>query len=507
LIIDPNNLAAEIARILSASRLPDIQPLPKTEPAGVSAPAEPQDLAELRALLQFDVQTQRAASVSDHVAKSISYSQAQDALLAKIEKTLGRMLELSRLSLQPNMTAEHRAGLAIEFAVLQKEITTVAARQFDGHPLFSTNATDWMLLKYGFPAAAAAGWSQLLEKIKREEGSRKARWRRGAIQFPKISVITILAGDASGAAVVQSVLEQDYPNLEFIIIGSGRLTGAEELLERHRGEILYHPDSVDHNHSQALHDACERSTGDIMTWLDPGDQLLPHSLQTVGSLFLKNREIEWLAGHPGLIREQGIAMPGILPSRSHEDFLEGRVSRSMRKGSFWRRTLWDRAASGRNAGFDDPPDLHLWLSFFRFSSPESVNALLCGEVDDGVLNGLNASSAQTEHAILATERQRLEVAGLAPRHPIPPLQWRVSDLLPFEVRQPLDAIVTELEAEMQAANWNKARILAGTAVAAQPLSPDLQQLHALCEYSAGRVVQAQAILQNLAFRFSGDSTN
>jgi hypothetical protein len=508
LIIDPNSLAAEIARILSVSRLPDLPAVSKTgSPHDPVPPELQQDSADLLPLLQFDSQAEKAASVLNQVAASVSYRQTQDALLAKIGTVLDRMLELSRLSLQPGTTDNQRIGLAAEFGLLQKEITTVAAKQFNGQPLFSQNATDWIALKYGFPAAVATGWNPLLDKIKAEERHRKNQPKRTTVHFPKISVVIILSGNASDAPMLLSVLEQDYPNLECIVLGSSTMPETGELIERYNKNIVFHSRREHDTPAHALHEGCRRSTGEILAFLDRGDQLLPHSLQTAGSAFLKNREMDWLVGHPCALREQGLALTATLPMRSHEDFLAGRVSGLLRKGCFWRRSLWERSASGLRNCLLDAADFCLWLNFYKISSPHSVTALLCGALEQRGNFGSSFVPEQNEQPGLAAERQRLDAARQATRSPAPILRLHARDVLPFAAQPSLDTLVMELEGEMRAENWTKARAHARKVAAIQPASPDLQRLHALCESNAGRLPQAQAILQNLAFRFPDDSAS
>ena len=104
--------------------------------------------------------------------------------------------------------------------------------------------------------------------------------------WPKISVVTVSFNQAQYLeASIRSVLDQNYPDLEYIIVDGGSTDGSVEIIERYRDRcdtVIVEPDS---GQSDALNKGFARATGDMMNWLCSDDLLEPGSLAQIGRTY------------------------------------------------------------------------------------------------------------------------------------------------------------------------------------------------------------------------------
>lgn len=109
------------------------------------------------------------------------------------------------------------------------------------------------------------------------------------IHWPKISIITptFNQGDYIEETIT-SVLNQNYPNLEFIIIDGGSTDKTLETLNRYDKEIDLIISEPDEGQSDAINKGFTHATGDIFTWLNSDDQLQEKALFSVALEYLES---------------------------------------------------------------------------------------------------------------------------------------------------------------------------------------------------------------------------
>lgn len=104
--------------------------------------------------------------------------------------------------------------------------------------------------------------------------------------WPKISVITpsFNQGRYIGETI-ESVIQQRYPYVEHIIIDGGSTDETMEVVGRYRSSLAYVVSEKDGGQSDALNKGFQRSTGDILCWLNSDDQFAPGALAAVAMAF------------------------------------------------------------------------------------------------------------------------------------------------------------------------------------------------------------------------------
>lgn len=116
----------------------------------------------------------------------------------------------------------------------------------------------------------------------RHAGSGDAAW-------PKISVVTVSFNQARFLeASMRSILDQNYPNLEYIVIDGGSTDGSVDIIERYRDRCAAVVIEPDKGQSDALNKGFALATGEVMTWLCSDDLLEPGALAHVARTYRKH---------------------------------------------------------------------------------------------------------------------------------------------------------------------------------------------------------------------------
>lgn len=203
--------------------------------------------------------------------------------------------------------------------------------------------------------------------------SEPARW-------PKISLVTPVFNSARYLeATIRSVLSQDYPNLEYVIIDGGSTDGTVEIIRKYEAHLCAWVSQRDHGMYDALNKGFARTTGEVMGWLNASDVLQVGGLGVVGSVFATFPEVEWITGRPTILNADGMTV-GILNLKcwSRFRFLAGANRYIQQESTMWRRSLWERAGSRIDDSWGIPSDFGLWVQFFRHAQLYPVDALIGG---------------------------------------------------------------------------------------------------------------------------------
>ncbi len=115
--------------------------------------------------------------------------------------------------------------------------------------------------------------------------------------LPRISiVIPNFNGEAFIERTIQSVLSQDYPDFEVIVIDGGSKDRSVEIIRRYESKLTYWVSEKDSGQAQAINKGFARATGEIVNWLCSDDRLLPGALGEVGRRFAREPELDVLIG-------------------------------------------------------------------------------------------------------------------------------------------------------------------------------------------------------------------
>jgi len=200
------------------------------------------------------------------------------------------------------------------------------------------------------------------------------------IKLPKISVVTPVLNRVEFIEdTILSVINQGYPNLEYIIVDGGSSDGTIEVIKKYEKQIAFWKSEPDNGMYHAIQKGFDNSSGEVMAWINSDDKLHEGALKKIGGIFKDLPDVEWITGIPTLFNQEGLCVKVFdLPRWSIERFRIGDYRWIQQESVFWRRTLWQRTSSSFNLNYKFAADFDLWCRFFNESSLTTVNTIFSG---------------------------------------------------------------------------------------------------------------------------------
>lgn len=185
--------------------------------------------------------------------------------------------------------------------------------------------------------------------------------------YPKISYVTPVYNQVEFIEqTILSVINQNYPNFEYLIVDGGSTDGTLEVIMKYEDKITKWISEPDAGMYDALNKGFKHSSGEIMGWINSDDILLPGAFSNMARLFNDLPEVNWIQGLNGFIDLKGEVISFQTPKQfSFIKFLSGDFKWIQQESTFWRRTLWEKAGSSLNAKLKLAGDFELWFRFFQ----------------------------------------------------------------------------------------------------------------------------------------------
>jgi len=122
---------------------------------------------------------------------------------------------------------------------------------------------------------------------------------------PRVSVIIPSYNQADFLeAAIRSVLMQDYPNVECLVLDAGSQDGSQKIIEHYQSNLAYARSEPDNGQSAAVNEGARQATGGIMSFLNSDDMLTPGAITKVVQAFDQHPETMLVHGHRILINAQ-----------------------------------------------------------------------------------------------------------------------------------------------------------------------------------------------------------
>jgi heptosyltransferase-2 len=184
--------------------------------------------------------------------------------------------------------------------------------------------------------------------------------------WPTISIIVPnFNGGATLERTLRSLVDQQYPALEIIVVDSGSTDDSLDIIKRYESHIAWWCSETRRGPSQAINTGFRHATGTIVNWLCSDDELLAGALRVVGEQFARSPQVDVLVGRTQIVFEDD-------PDRHHIDNpTVGKIRLLPINGAFsqpscfYRRGLLATRATPLVESYREAMDLELW-AYFKF---------------------------------------------------------------------------------------------------------------------------------------------
>lgn len=195
-------------------------------------------------------------------------------------------------------------------------------------------------------------------------------------QPPFITIVTCSFQQARFLeATIRSVVAQDYPNFEYIVVDGGSTDGSREIIEKYASSLSWWRSERDAGQSDALIKGFARARGDVFAWLCSDDILLPNALAKIAAFFVRNAEAMTVFGDALWIDVHGKP----LRTKREMDFSRFVLlcdhSFIPQPSMFFRRSLYEDVG-GLRLDLQMTMDFDLWERFSRKATIEHMREYL-----------------------------------------------------------------------------------------------------------------------------------
>ena len=164
----------------------------------------------------------------------------------------------------------------------------------------------------------------------------------------KISVVTISYNQAKFLReCIDSVLNQDYQDLEYIVVDAGSVDESRKIIDSY-GDRIIKCYEKDNGPADALNKGFSLATGDIYYFINSDDYVLPNTFSEIISIFKSNHEIDVVLSGGYHINEFGIKKGFFYPSKVSAKLLVNGAVTFFQQGMFFKADIFNMVGGFNN---------------------------------------------------------------------------------------------------------------------------------------------------------------
>jgi glycosyltransferase involved in cell wall biosynthesis len=166
---------------------------------------------------------------------------------------------------------------------------------------------------------------------------------------------------------ILSVISQDYPNKEYIIVDGSSTDGSMDIIKQYASQLSWWVSEPDQGQTDAINKGFDHANGEIFAWLNSDDTYQPGTISQAVEALLAHPEAALVYGDANLIDENGSLM-GRFPARQTDlhRLLRGYVHIPQATAFFWSR-FWKQVGP-LDTSFHFAMDYDLWVRLAKLAS-------------------------------------------------------------------------------------------------------------------------------------------
>jgi hypothetical protein len=203
--------------------------------------------------------------------------------------------------------------------------------------------------------------------------------------LPKITIVTPSFNQGEFLEeTILSVLDQQYPNLEYILIDGGSTDLSPLIIDRYRDRLAHVRIGPDAGQYHAVQEGIALGTGDLVAWINSDDKYHAGALWRMAEAAQSFPEHRWFAGLPSVWNQYGkLQFVNKQPPEWTRQYLRGLPENPepwyiQQESTFFRRSIWQEAGGSFDLSLGLAADFELWLRFTRLEQVKQLNSLIGG---------------------------------------------------------------------------------------------------------------------------------
>lgn len=185
--------------------------------------------------------------------------------------------------------------------------------------------------------------------------------------LPLVSIVTPSYNQARFLEeTIQSVLAQDYPRIEYIVVDGASADGSLEIIRRYSERLASWVSEPDQGQTEAINKGFARAGGEILAWINSDDTYLPGAVSEAVAFLEAHPETGMVYGDANLIDADGRQI-GKFPARQTDyTRLRRGYVHIPQQAAFFRASLWQQVGP-LDTSFYFAMDYDLWVRLARIS--------------------------------------------------------------------------------------------------------------------------------------------
>lgn len=184
---------------------------------------------------------------------------------------------------------------------------------------------------------------------------------------PLVSIVTPSYNQAQFLEeTIQSVLAQDYANIEYIVVDGGSDDGSVEIIQRYQGKISWWVSEPDQGQTDAINKGFARADGEILAWINSDDTYQPQAVSACVNYLVANPEVGLVYGDANFIDQSGNVIGKFNAQQTSYKRLRRGGVYIPQQAAFWRANLWQQVGP-LDPSYYFAMDYDLWVRLARIT--------------------------------------------------------------------------------------------------------------------------------------------
>jgi glycosyltransferase involved in cell wall biosynthesis len=165
---------------------------------------------------------------------------------------------------------------------------------------------------------------------------------------------------------ILSVLNQDYPKIEYFVMDGGSTDGSGEIIRKYANRLAGWVSEKDTGQTDAINKGFARANGKILAWINSDDTYQPHAVREAVELLMEHPGWGMVYGDTRFIDEKSISIGKFSAAQTDYEKLRQGYVHIPQQASFFRADLWKKVGP-LDPTFYFAMDYDLWVRLARIT--------------------------------------------------------------------------------------------------------------------------------------------